>query len=76
VIRASLPKLPETPDEFLQRYGTKTVTYKALFGVTDVLMVWLKKHKDRMDTLEQANKDLQARVLELEASQAALKVGV
>ena len=62
---------PETHDEFLRQHGKKPATYKALFDAIDFVFTMLKPVKIRIETLEQANKDLQARVLELEAEAAA-----
>ncbi len=59
--------------EFVERFGTKPVTWAGLMKTlegTDAIFI------KEIRTLRQANKDLEARILELEASQAALKVGV
>ena len=60
---------PQTTQEFLERYGHKRVTYKALSGVTDVLMDCLKRAKVRADAQD-------AWILELEATVAARDVRV
>lgn len=56
-------KAPDTYEEFIQRYGKKHVTYKALHEATDVLIEALK-------ALKTENKALAARLLELEAQVA------
>ena len=58
---------PETMEEWLQRHGTKSVTGAMLVATANEFIEVLKAQKQRVDTLEQANKDLQSRVLELEA---------
>jgi hypothetical protein len=63
---------PETIAEFVERYGHKTVTYKALAGQWDVFTDVLKHHKEKIDTLTEQNKTLSDRVLELEAQRAAV----
>jgi len=69
-INKTRPAPPETLDEFIQRYGDKTVTYKALSDTQDVLITVLKQHKEKIDALTQANTALSDRVLELEARAA------
>ena len=64
----------ETTDEWLQKNGRKSVTGHVLMEAVDVLMDVLKAHKTRADKLEQANKELSSRVLELEAKDAARMV--
>jgi hypothetical protein len=62
---------PETLDEFVGRYGTKTVTWAGLTKVlseTDAVLV------KAITALKQRCETLEARVLELEASAAARTV--
>jgi hypothetical protein len=66
---------PENDEEFLQRCGKKTVTYKALFEAIDLVLEILKPLKIRIETLEQTNKDLQTRILELEATAESSRAG-
>lgn len=59
---------PETWDELIARHGDQRVTFKVFGACVNALM---DAFKHRADTLEKANKDLQTRVLELEAARAA-----
>jgi hypothetical protein len=73
-------KAPETLEEFVERYGKKPVTWRGLMKVIkvsdDVFVDAIKELRGRADTFEQANKDLSARILEIEAQRAATsKVG-
>lgn len=65
---------PETIDEWVRKHGTKPITGAMLVEVFNVLTKGILAQKSRADTLEQANKDLQARVLELEAQRAIAHV--
>jgi hypothetical protein len=67
----SVKAAPETLEEFVERYGTKTVTWAGLSKVlTETDGVFVKA----ITALKQRYETLEARVLELEASAAARTV--
>jgi hypothetical protein len=65
---------PQTMEAFLEKYGAKTVTYRALNRLLDDCLQSaydvLKQHKEKIDELQRKNAALQDRVLELEATRA------
>ena len=73
VTKSVNPEPPKTLAEFVERFGTKPVTWAGLMKTlegTDAIFI------KEIKTLRQANKDLEARILELEAQAASLKVDV
>jgi hypothetical protein len=52
---------PTSFEEFLQRYGSKTVTYRDLTEISDEILSIAKAQKERADKLETRIKDLESR---------------
>jgi hypothetical protein len=67
---------PKTLEELFARMGTKPVSYKmlgaTLEALSDVIFDVFKNHSEGLNALRQRNKELEARILELEAQRAVM----